>query len=193
VLQQLLEVPAIAKIAKHRHRKRRQLPPPQLLVARPHEVCEQEREARHEAGDVRDHVGRRLEQRVKRGRRTPALGCVADDGGDDEWKRSAVQLVVGLPDPHEVHEHAQRHVRVVGALVLHQQVEQQPSISSALPWLLSLAAMPEKLDREQQIRVASCELGIDERACLALDGLPVDHLDELWREHLPKQRCGILW
>lgn len=113
-------------------------------------------------------LGGRIEEIVQPRGSGPALEWVGDDGWDDDRQWPAVGLLVALQDADEVDEHAKRHVVVVGALVFEQEVEQNRGAAGVV-------AQPHG---EQQVGVAVAEVGVDERAGLGDDGVPVDGGDD---------------
>ena len=110
-------------------------------------------------------------------RRLPAAGRVREDERQDDRQGTRRLLFPKtLPDPGHVDQHAQRHVRIVRALVLEQQVEARAG--------LRIVAQRR---REQQVAMPRLEVGTDEGPRLAGHGVPVDGLDQRARQPSPKQ------
>src|SRR5690606_6271411 len=92
-----------------------------------------------------------FEELGEAGRCGPSSVDLSQHGGKDRRERSLWRCRdASLPDPHHVREQAKGHPRVVGALMLEQQ------INVCLPMV--------KVRREQQVAMAIGKFWIDETA-----------------------------
>lgn len=154
----------------------------EVVVGAAVEVLDQNREPRNQHVQPRDRQDCRIEQLLERTRGGPAAGYVADQHGDDRRKRATEPplLASAVPDPVLEREPAQRHHRILGALVLEQE-EQEGGRGGPSP------------GREQEVIVLVGEFGVDERARLVLDGLPRDRVaDGCWQQLAHRDSVGSL-
>ena len=143
-----------------------------LLVRVLPKILDQQREARRELDEPRHAAGRQIEHLGEAARRFPTAARMRDHERDHDRKRSSRMLLAKLlPDPDDVAQHPQRHVRIAGALMLKQDVEKYLSTTQSR--------------REKQVGVQALELLADERPRFAAECGPIDR-----RGHGRRQRAA---